>query len=47
MCLKAKGYKVESLFHLMCDLCVMLFKKKVYHKIHFGSRIFKKKKVKL
>lgn len=47
MCLKAKGYKVESLFDIMRDLCVMLVKNFFYHKIHFGSRIFKKKKVKL
>lgn len=45
MCLRLKGVKVESLSRVMCDIHVMLLKKKkVYQNVHFGSRLFQKEK---
>lgn len=48
MCLRLKGVKVESLSRVMCDIHVMLLKKKKFIKMFIlVLEYFKKKKMKL
>lgn len=48
MCLRLKGVKVESLSHVMCDIHVILLKKKKFIKMFIlVLEYFKKKKMKL